>query len=154
MKDIVKDVNSLAKNLSANDTIVIVAGYNDFLNQKYPSFGTINLNIKNCTHTNIIFASVPYSRSPLTNHKIYKYNHKLFEFVLRLDRYIEGNISYLEVNDINGNQLGIHELCKNIVNMINKQSCQFNKSNLMFVKTSNEFNTNFLVTSPNVTEIK
>lgn len=82
----------MPKNLTTNDTLIIITGYNDF----------------------------------------YKSNRNLFDFVSRFDRYTKGKISYLELNDINGNQLRPYKMCSKIMDIINTKSCQYSKNNLMF----------------------
>ncbi|KAG5885049.1 hypothetical protein JTB14_033368 [Gonioctena quinquepunctata] len=49
----IDNIVNISQDFSLADNIVILAGYNDFLRGKYPSFKNINDKLKHCTHTNI-----------------------------------------------------------------------------------------------------
>ncbi|KAG5861041.1 hypothetical protein JTB14_021677 [Gonioctena quinquepunctata] len=85
--NVIEDVVELSMNFGLNDYIIVIAGSNDFNSKKYPSFREINSRIKECSHTNIIFSSVPYGKQVKLNDFIYKFNIKLNEYTYKLNHY-------------------------------------------------------------------
>ena len=64
-----------------------------------PSFSFICNKLKLCTHTNMLFTSVPYiTNSFLKNKHIYKYNEKLNDFLIKFNNCTKGLVQYVEVN--------------------------------------------------------
>ena len=72
--------------------IIIITGKNDFNKKQVPSFRYIDEKVKKFCNTNIIFSSVPYTKSHILNQQIYKYNFKLNKYIQKLNMVIEGNI--------------------------------------------------------------
>ncbi|KAG5869961.1 hypothetical protein JTB14_004126 [Gonioctena quinquepunctata] len=91
---VIEDVVELSMKFGLNDYIIVIAGSNDFKSKKYPSFREINSRIKECSHMNIIFSSVPYGKQVKLNDFIYKFNVKLNEYTYKLNHYAEGDISF------------------------------------------------------------
>ncbi|KAG5873988.1 Copia protein, partial [Gonioctena quinquepunctata] len=99
--NVIDNIVNISQDFSLADNIVIIAGYNDFLRGKYPSFKNINDKLKHCTHTNITLVSVPYITEDYitnTNTFIYKFNIRLNDYVTRLNKYAEGKVTFLELN--------------------------------------------------------
>ena len=107
---VIEDIESLTKNYTLLDYVVIVAGSNDFINRRYPLFRIINKKIKQCTHTNIIFTSVPYNKNKKLNSYIYKFNTMLSEYIFRLNKYSEGYIQLIDINNVKGIKKSNHEI--------------------------------------------
>lgn len=117
-ENVIQDVAGLSACFTRSDYIVIIAGANDFARNKYPSFRMINSRLKCCTHTNIILASVPYFMyNERVNKFVYRFNCKLLEYTLRLNRYAEASVSFLDVND-SGGHLGRAEVSRKIEHLI------------------------------------
>lgn len=134
-KDVIECMVDLVKNYTINDFVIVLAGLNDFKNKKYPHFKDINNQIKHCTHTNIILASVPfYNFENKINNFVYKFNDKLNGYVFRLNRYAKGNIIYLELNNRKGFSITKNEIVKKIIKNIELKK-NANK-NLKFVQMS------------------
>ncbi|KAG5878279.1 hypothetical protein JTB14_031540 [Gonioctena quinquepunctata] len=100
--NVIEDVVELSMNFGLNDYIIVIAGSNDFNSKKYPSFREINSRIKECSHTNIIFSSVPYGKQVKLNDFIYKFNIKLNEYTYKLNHYAEGDIFFIDLNCTKG----------------------------------------------------
>ncbi|KAG5884303.1 hypothetical protein JTB14_006311 [Gonioctena quinquepunctata] len=121
-----------------NDVINLSNNYClDFKTKKYPSFKKLNIMLKICTNTNIILSSVPYSRNYKVNEMIYRYNIKLNDYAMKLNHYAEGNISFLDINNSEGNLLSKAAILKKISesNVLRKTQV----SNLKFVPVTEIF---------------
>ncbi|KAG5863587.1 hypothetical protein JTB14_023354 [Gonioctena quinquepunctata] len=139
--NVIEDVVELSMNFGLNDYIIVIAGSNDFNSKKYPSFREINSRIKECSHTNIIFSSVPYGKQVKLNDFIYKFNIKLNEYTYKLNHYAEGDISFFDLNCTKGTMQSKKEIVKKISDSIfrNKQT-----KNLKFPTVMNETIQGFL----------
>ncbi|KAG5864878.1 hypothetical protein JTB14_010059 [Gonioctena quinquepunctata] len=139
--NVIEDVVELSMNFGLNDYIIVIAGSNDFNSKKYPSFREINSRIKECSHTNIIFPSVPYGKQVKLNDFIYKFNIKLNEYTYKLNHYAEGDISFFDLNCTKGTMQSKKEIVKKISDFIfrNKQ-----RKNLKFPTVMNETIQGFL----------
>ena len=102
-KDVISDVLSLTKNFTLKDYVILHAGYHDVQNGRAPFFRFINGLLKHCTHTKIIFTTVSYSYKKNTNIQLmYKLNSQLFNYANALNRYAEGTVVCIDLNDANG----------------------------------------------------
>ena len=131
------------------DYIIIVAGANDFENNKYPSFKNINNNLRFCAHTNIIITTAPLSISGKINKYINKFNNKLNDYLFRLNKYTQGNVNLLDINDNFGTMSNKRVIAKQLAYLI-KSSKNTNKV-LIFVKV-HETIENVVLDEPNVVE--
>lgn len=132
---VIEDIESLTKNFTLLDYVVIIAGSNDFLNRTYPLFRIINQKIKQCTHTNIIFTTVPFNGNKKLNHFIYKFNIRLSEYVFKLNKYSEGNIQLIDLNNTKGYKKNNSVVLQNIEEIFLEQKKANNNKNLLFINT-------------------
>lgn len=96
---VIEDIIGLTRNFTLRDYVVIIAGTNDFLRYKRPLFKQITSKVKFCTHTNIIFTSVPdLHLGNGTRNSVRKFNTKLGEYTNVLDRYGEGRVSFVDIS--------------------------------------------------------
>lgn len=130
---VMANMQNLTKHLSKTDVIIVMAGQNDLLNRSFPSFKIICENLKKCSHTNIIFSSVPYTKSININSSIFKYNCKLNEFIVKLNKVAEGNVKYYEINK-ETYKINKNTYTNDISDIINKHS--FLPKSLIFVPTT------------------
>ena len=96
---VIENLDKVATHFTKTDTIIIMAGKNDFSKNRYPSFKLICEKLKKFSHTNTILSSVPYTRNRIRNDRIYKYNTKLLVFITKLNRVTEGNVKFYEINN-------------------------------------------------------
>lgn len=95
----ISDISQLTKGYTRSDFIIIFAGSNNFYNyNRYPSFRDITQKVNFSSHTNIVFISVPiFNIDNETNRFIKRFNSNLEKYANKLNRYSEGNISYLNI---------------------------------------------------------
>ena len=122
LSGVIEDIESLSRMYSLNDYIIIMAGTNDFSNNKYPLFKGIHNKIKNCTHTNIIFTTVPFCPNGKNNKYINKYNNKLNEYLFKLNRSAQGNIRLLDINNKSGALLNKTKIANKLAYLIRTPS--------------------------------
>lgn len=142
MNRVIENIEHLAKDLTHLDHLVIMAGSNDLLQGQMPSFKLICNKLKLCSHTNISFISVPYVKNDcFKNNYIYKYNDKLNNFLYRFNKFAEGQISYIEINDIQSVKLSEDKVANSIINkLIYKRHLP---KNLKFINITRELDTTF-----------
>lgn len=133
---VVESVRQLTAEFTKDDTVVVLAGTNDFRNGKYPSFKELNDSIKHCTHTNIMLVAVPFiSGEARLNRYIHKFNVGLLGYTQKLDHFAEACVSFL---DVNGGSAGLmlkkHEIVAKMVKML-KSGRNFAVKNLTFIST-------------------
>lgn len=141
-KQVIESMDSLTKNYTMNDHVVVIAGSNNFnKTNKYPLFRDIADKVKGCSNTNIIIASTPY-KSRNENKYIHKFNKKLNEFIFSLDNVMPGKINCLNVTDKKYKNLSKNQVVNSLVNIIFNVN---NKDNLVKIKiTKNIQNQNVL----------
>lgn len=102
LHQVIENIGPLTRHFTTQDFVIIIAGSNDIHIQKTPSFRFICNQLKQCSHTNILFASVPYSTNKSNigciNKHIFKFNSKLNDFLFKFNKRSEGHISYVELN--------------------------------------------------------
>lgn len=99
LHQVIHCVENLTKNFTLQDYVVIIAGSNDINIHKTPSFRLICNKLKQCSHTNVLFTSVPYLvKNHLNNRHIFKYNTKLNNFLSKFNTLVPGVTSYVEIN--------------------------------------------------------
>ena len=138
---IIENIDSLCKNYTINDFVIIIAGTNDINKKSTPSFRYICNKLKLSSHTNIIFTSILYKKnrinSFLKNRYIHKYNSKLNEFLTKFNKYAEGNISYLEVNPPHLQDYSPDLMSQNIKNALCSAK-HLPKKNLKFIHATHK----------------
>lgn len=100
---VIDDVVNLSKDFGQDDCILIMAGVNNFINGRYPSFREINTRLKRITHTNVVLTSIlPLvdSASRNKNRFIRKYNEVMNQYAARLDWYACGSVSFLDMSSL------------------------------------------------------
>ncbi|CAG9765220.1 unnamed protein product [Ceutorhynchus assimilis] len=90
------------KGYSRHDCVVIVAGSNDFLNNKRPKFSHIHEIIKKCTQTNFIFLACPTLRKNRNNDYIHHFNNNLEKVIGAFNRISESSFDYININTDGG----------------------------------------------------
>ena len=135
--DVIEDVQNLTRNFSLNDFVIIIAGLNDFkFKNKHPSFINMNQRLKYCTHTNIIFTSIPFIKGvPNVNVLIHKFNVKLHSYAERLNHYGEGLVSFCNINNNDNLMQGaklVSQIMSDVILEHNPLLLRSNK-NLIFV---------------------
>lgn len=101
LHQVIECVEILTKDFTLQDYVVITAGSNDINCHKTPSFKLICNKLKQCSHTNVIFTSIPYllnKQNNLPNRHIFKYNNRLNNFLTKFNNLVPGHISYVEIN--------------------------------------------------------
>lgn len=132
---VVSDIGDLAASYTFSDYVLIMAGVNDFINGKYPSFKTLNNKINACANTNVLMASVPYVTSHRINKRIYKFNTKLYEYSLRMNAYSQGRVEFLDINGSENIELGGAVISEKIADIVSRDGTS---GNLVFVQTSDD----------------
>ncbi|KAG5882604.1 hypothetical protein JTB14_026107 [Gonioctena quinquepunctata] len=116
--NVLEDVVGLSMNFGLNDYITVITDSNDFKSKKYSSFREINSRIGECSHTNIIFPSVPYGKQVKSNDFINKFNVELNEYTYKLNHYAEGDISSFNLNCTKDTMQSEREIVKKISDFI------------------------------------
>lgn len=136
LNQVMENVELITKHFNLEDYVIITGGSNDIDLKKIPSFRGICNKLKLCTHTNILFTSIPYSVSDLSKNKyIFKYNAKLNDFLNKFNKCTEGRVHYVEINNPNTKPMDSKLVASNIKNILNTKC--INKT-LKFINTSNE----------------
>lgn len=131
-KDVISDVLNLTKSFTLDDYVILHAGYNDVQNGRAPYFGMINGLLKHCTHTNIILTTVSYSYVKNKNiHLMYKFNLQLFNYANALNRYAEGTVVCVDINDAKGLMHGRYVI---IDKLLCSTQCKLKNGNLIFIR--------------------
>lgn len=131
---VIHNVEVLTRTYSTQDHIIILAGSNDFSrDNRYPRFRDISDAIKKCSTLNIILATVPLTNDFKLNRFINKFNNKLSDFVTKLNNYISGSITLLKVNRRLTNRVSKHDICDEIIKLINMKTLP---KNITFIKCS------------------
>lgn len=133
--NIVGNLKGLTREYTSKDYVILVAGSNDFKNNRIPSINMLLDEVKGCVHTNIVVLSVPYFFDYSINLKIHKFNIKLSDILFKLNKISENGISCVDYNSEHSPRLGKKKMaCREIVNIMRNGS---GNKNLIFVKTQN-----------------
>lgn len=132
LADVMEDTQGLCSHFTTSDAVIIMAGSRDFKSGRYPSLGIVSRKLRLVSQTNVVMCSVPYTRNPLINQKIYKYNCKLNDLVLRLNRVTEGHFVFYDINT-QGTSLIWKTTSNDIVNILSNFKPL--SKNLIFVLT-------------------
>lgn len=137
-QQVVENIDAVTRSYTSQDHIIILAGSNNFNKTKqYPLFKNIWDVIKKCRNLNITIATVPYNKNYKVNKFINKFNNKLTDFIRKIDNYVPGKISLLNVGNVSSNTLNRNFICNEIIKII---SCKNYIKNLTFVNISNSLN--------------
>lgn len=137
MKNLIENMDILAKNFTFRDYIILIGGSNDLLSYKFPSFKLLLTKLKACAHTNIIILSVPFSKNNFVNYNIMNYNYKLNEFVHKFGRFSEGKVTFIDFSSKKCVRYSMAKISKQIFSAISDK-CKYSR-NLIFVQTDNQF---------------
>lgn len=133
--NVVGNLECLTREYTSKDYVILVAGSNDFKNNKIPSINLLLDKVKGCTHTNIVVLSVPYFFDYNINLKIHKFNIKLSDLLFKLNKISENGISCVDFNSEHGPRMGKKKMaCREIVKIMRNGS---GNKNIIFVKTQN-----------------
>lgn len=136
---IIENIESLTKNYTLQDFVIIIGGANDIKNRRTPLFRSICNKLKMCSHTNILFVSVPYvEKNQNINRHIYKFNTKLSDFLHKFNNYTEGVIKYIESNNDHSKKFHKDLVATQILHAISLTKNV--TKNLKFIKISDSLN--------------
>lgn len=135
LSQIMESMATLTKDFTFEDYVIIMGGKNDIAKYRTPSFRLICNKLKTCTHTNILFTSVPFCHKSdaSKNSHIYKYNVKLNDFLTKFNNYVEGEVTYIEINN-EKSKINKFTMASYIINGILKKSPT---KNLKFISVKN-----------------
>lgn len=132
---ITENLESISQTFTGSDYIIILGGYNNFINRQC-QISTKHLlsSLKQCSHTNFIFVSVPYINfNSKINDYIYNFNNNLKKCLIQLDRYTKESFTFVDINSEHG-RLSKTELVSLFINQIRNSTKIF--KTLIFVNTS------------------
>lgn len=139
LDQVMENIEILTKNFTLQDFVIIIGGSNDIKNKRIPLFRSICNKLKLCSHTNILFASVPYVENKQNcNRHIYKFNTKLNDFLRKFNNYTEGVIRYVETNNEHYKKFHKDTVAKQILHAM--FSAKYMIKSLTFIKTSDHTN--------------
>lgn len=119
LHQVIENVEMLAKNFTLQDYVIITGGLNDILKKKTPSFSYMCKKLKLCTHTNVLFASIPYYKKHYMKDKhVFKFNAKMKEFLDKFDSYTEGCFKFVDVSNGKSTKWNRRAAASNIVNKV------------------------------------
>lgn len=130
-QQVVENIDTATRSYTSQDNIIILAGSNNFNKVKrYPLFKDIWDTVKKCSHLNITVATVPYSNNYRLNKFINKFNNKLIAFISKIDNYVPGKISLLNLGNSFSFNLKKNVICHEILKIIRYKN---NIKNLTFI---------------------
>lgn len=135
---VTENIIELTKDFTLRDYVLILAGSNNFDRMQFPSFKDINSKLKYCTHTNLIFTSIPYRNYKKSGFslKVKKFNDKLKEYADKLNHYGEGKVSFCDINTSYGRRVGKMEIVNILItNVFNKNK---NNAGLIYINTQSD----------------
>lgn len=133
-EDVLENIVSLTRDFGLEDYVVVVAGVNNFRRGICPSLRRIQKKIEQCSHTNVLLASVPYrSVVPWSRTLAAGFSVRADEYMSRLDHYARGKIRWLDVAGDYGPRWSVSNICAAVVGEI---SGGRKISNLRFVDTT------------------
>lgn len=119
--------------------VLIMAGYNDFLDNKTPSIKRILDLIESCSHTNFIVFSVPGFQSNDYNYKTYsvisKYNSRLRYLIDSYNSKSENVIHFVDYDSTKKTKNIFRKVCNVVLNLIVSNNV-FKQKNLKFIRTT------------------
>lgn len=139
---IIENINILTQTFTKNDRVLIYAGFQSLIdgNDRCVLLKKIYSKLRYCSHTNLIFLSVPYLKyESEKNVLIYNLNYYLNDCLLTLDRYAEGLFTFIDINKNNYpiKKSDIAKLIKYNIDMGKKQN-----QNLTFITPNDAYNNN------------
>lgn len=138
------EVHALASDFSANDYVVVFAGYNDFCKGKCPNVSNILSSLKKCIHTNIVILSVPVSYK-FTN-MCFNFNKRLLNLVNKFDKFSSNKVCFLDSCNVMGRKHKNVEISRQIRNAILLTNCK----TLTYIEPNESFNNSDLFGFDNV----
>lgn len=131
-RDVIRDIANLAKDYTSDDFIIIIAGINNVRNKKTISISDIHEKMNMCSHTNILFASLPYHGK---NHALDKFaydlNVKLCNYLYKMNGYCANKFSFVDCNS-EGSVFERNYIVDTLIANLSKKSVHF--TNLRFVE--------------------
>lgn len=97
-EDVIVNLPLMTCDFTRNDSVIIIAGFNDFIRGGFPSLVNFNNKLKSCLHTNLHIVSVPYMKNTNINRLIYKFNYKLNDYILKVNKCTESSIHFIDFN--------------------------------------------------------
>lgn len=137
-ENVIEAIKKLTEGYTIRDYVIIIAGLNNFKNNMYPKISEIHKKVKFCTHTNILFSTIPqFGLRKKIKYFIKKFNSRFFEYVLKLNRFAEGKIKLIDILDSKGYLISMKKICEKIIKEI-----KFGKKigNLLFIDATNNSN--------------
>lgn len=139
LHQVIDNMETLARNFTFQDHIIVVGGRNDIDINRIPSFRNICDKLRLCAHTNVIFASVPYYlKDSRKNKLIYKFNTRLYQFLNKFNACSEGQFNFAEINNSHSRKFNNHIAASNIMDSITDTKGLF--KTLKFIQTSGVYN--------------
>lgn len=137
---VVEDVTNLVRDYTSKDYVIIAGGWNDFcISGRGPSLKMIGSKIRYCTHTNIIFLSVPVrSKWQSTCCCIDSFNFNLKCYANSLNKYALGRVGYIENNYRGALSRAKRLVCRDVLYFILGGYRVTGDKNLVFVDTVGE----------------
>lgn len=132
-ESVIEDVVSLSKQFGKNDCILIIAGANNFVKGKYPSFKKLNSKLRHITHTNIVLTSVSPKLYERNKQFVFKYNRALQHYALKLDNYAYAKVSYLDLSAYKAS-----EVFSRLVKVISVRK-KLGDTNLVFIESRDSY---------------
>lgn len=129
---VVEDVVKMSDQFGGEDCILVMAGVNNFINGKCPSFRELNSRLKYVTHTNVVLTSIPFKRNAHKKHAnlVSKYNAALKRYAAKLDTYAFGKVSFLDLSNCSKSEVTMR-LSKGV-----RARKKAGDGNLIFIHTS------------------
>lgn len=145
LNQVLENFESLVKGFTLQDYIIIIGGRNDIDKNETPSFRFICKKLKLCSHTNTLFASIPYYKNASERNKhVYKFNYKLNDFLCKFNNYTEGFLKYIEINDDNSIRVNRNRVATLMVEAIFSNKNKNIHKKLIFIHT-NDHNEDSLI---------
>ena len=145
MLNVIENTNTLTRGFTGNDYVLIMAGFNDFVGNRYPDIKSILDMVEKCSHTNFIIFSVPYLNpcndfNYKTNLKIFRYNSRLRYLIDIFNSKSENVIHYVDFNAIKSStyKITLKRRCDIVLRILTSNNV-FKQKNLIFIKTTSSF---------------
>lgn len=141
-------LESLTRDFNGSDYVVIIAGSNDFYNNKRPKFSKIYEILKECSHTNLIFLACPILRKNNNCDYVSFFNINLKKILGAFAKKSENCCHYIDINTDRGYKVRNWLIGKMIAESIHLNSLQGELCDSLEVTKINNESTNHAVCSP------
>ncbi|CAG9769496.1 unnamed protein product [Ceutorhynchus assimilis] len=141
-------LKSLTRDYNKNDYVVVIAGSNDFYNNRRPKFGKIHEVLKECSHTNFIVLASPILRKYNNVNYISLFNNNLRKILSAFSKQSDNLYDYIDINTDRGYKVSNWLIGKMIAESMHLNFSQNELCDSLKITKVNNESANHAVCSP------